>query len=1219
MIHPRGGNSPGSVPRGGRAWYWRLATAVALSAMLAVGPLAVSVRAAKDAPPPDDAPPVKAAPKQPAPDAPAPEEPAPEKPPAEKAEPDKAGPGAPPDKPEADTPESGPPSDDQLAAELMLPAPSEEPPPPLPRKPDGGAKPVVSKEELPEMEPPVIEVAGFQLRGDRPWHRLDIDDLDVLVTPAGERFLPLLRLLKAFRTHVDQQGKELVFQVEGGPKTLLNVAARRIRFNGREDAIELYEAISDITRQRDVYLPAETVAEIFVIQLEWSDELYAFTAKIDRVLERWVLRLPSDEDIQSFEETLPERFPMAYPAADGLQFMELEMGTQARLLQDRESPRDLAVGNFRQQLWGNLAGGQYKFRFTEPTRVLEREGWRDVTADPFMIEWGEWVYRQENSEIAFGDSIFGLSGLVFPNIRLTGIRANGIAGAPPESRRPDEPSPGLSSYFVQPYDFEGYAKAGSRVQLLINDRLFEEETIVADSPTRPGKGAYRFEDIRLSPGVLNDVRIVIIDPDGVETQIRKTIVPTSVLLPKGTMTWLAAAGFDRRRDRWLHGGYLGAARATYGLTDTLTIGTAVAAQDGFYDLTQELGTGLAGRNYPNRGSHFGASAAYQPVEPLILSGEVAVGNNDNGGDAMDDWATNLRADFYPVTDLHVGVRYFRYSPGYFNGQNLELFDREGWAAAASYRLNPQWRFAAAAGHVTDNVDGQLDDTLAVDFQHGEVSTTVMPWTKLSLAFDRIMPSTTHKPQMLYTVRGRCDLPQHWVVYGEVLTGDILVPEADPDYFSGLSLPGLSYYRGPAASATIIKNIGHAQSVGGRYFKTGNRQRAAFVHSYRSPGIRSLQVRTEVGMDVFRRNTAETEGKHNAFIENRIEYLWDLTGRNRVGLLTRVERDEAAVMVYANLWGRFAFPGGQPTRILNTRVHPDRGGVHGHVFIDYNANGQRDKGEPGLDEVKVILRRRSAATTDANGYFVMPGLRAQRETRVALDIDTIPIIYYPTHGTQMVNVEPRSLTRVDFGVAPANTVVGHIHIHEPGKEPRPFVGARVMLLDRVTEALAADSITAGDGSYYLGNVLTGAYVIRIDPICLSKRQTAPDPATEVDIPAHKEPQDLTLPPTIVRQAAKETEKDKRDKGEPKPDRKDDTLPAGKEPGPKNLPREHQEELILPPMEKPPAGKPAPDEPPADKPPADRPPPKEPPPEKPAPEGPPAPDPSDRRVHLVATPL
>lgn len=1135
--------------------------------MLAIGPLGVWVRAAEAGSPAPDNP----APTKPGPQKPAPREPAPE---------------APPKEPVGGEPKPEPPSSDQMAREVGLLPPSEEPPQPEPRKPNGSGKRIVSREEPPETAAPAIEVAGFQLRGNRPWHRLDINDLDVLVTPAGERFLPLLRLLKAFRTTVNEQGTELTFQVEGGPKTMLNVAAERIRFNGHEDPVELYEAISDITQQRDVYLPAETLAEILAIQLEWSEELYAFVAKTDRVLERWILRLPSEEDILSFEETLPERFPMAYPAANGLQFMELEMASQARLLQDRESPRDLTIGNFRQTFWGNLGGGHYKFRFTEPTQVLEREGWRDVTADPFMIDWGEWVYGFENGEIAIGDNIFGLSNLVFPNVRLTGVRVNGIAGAPLESRRPDEPSPGLNSYFVQPYDFEGYARAGSRVQLLINDRVFEEENIVADSPTRPGKGAYRFEDVRLSPGVLNDVRIVITDPDGVETQIRKTIVPTSVLLPKGTMTWLAATGFDRRRDRWLHGGNLGAARATYGLTDTLTIGTAVAAHDGFFDLSQELGTGLAGRPYPNRGSHVGFNAAYKPVEPLLLYGEVAIGNNDNGGDAMDDWATNLRADYYPIKDLHLGARYFRYSPGYFNGQNLELYDREGGTVSASYRLSPKWRVAGSAGRIHDNVDGQLDDTLTVNFQHGDVTTSVIPRTKLSVAFDRVKPTSTHKAHMLYTVRGRCDLPGQWIIYGEVLTGDFLVPDADPNFFSGLSLPGLSFYRGPAASATITKSLGHTQSVGGRYFKTGNRQRAAFVHAYRSPGFRSLQVRTEVGMDIYRRASSQTEGKHNAFVENRIEYLTDLTGRNRFGLLTRVERDECAVMVYANLSSRYAFPEGRPTRILNTRVHPDRGGVHGHVFVDYNANGTRDEGEPGLDEVKVILRRRSTATTDKDGYFVMPGLRAQREVRVALDIETIPIIYFPTHGTQMVTIEPRSLTRIDFGVAPANTVVGVIHVKAPGKELRPLVGTRVMLLDRATQALAADSITAGDGTYYLGNILTGSYVIRIDPATLVEGQTAPDPAWELTIPANEEPQDLTLTPIVV------TDVGKKD-GKPKP-AKDRPKPAGNQAEPAKPADPAPAELDLPDIGQPPVKKPPSDT-------------------------PPEPNPANRQVHIVATSL
>ena len=985
-------------------------------------------------------------------------------------------------------------------------------PPARVEKPGPGG-PVVDAQNPPETAAPETEVVGFTLQGSRSWHRLTIDDLDVLVTPGNRRLLPLLRLLKAFRVELKQEAGTLTFQVEGANKTALNVAARRIRLNGSEGQVEVVEAISDITLQREIYLPQQTIAEIFAVQLEWDEEQYAFVAQAGRHLKMWDLMRTTLADIEAVDEMLPEALPCARPSRDGLQFMELEVASQLSVLDDRDSLRDFSIDGLRQTFWGTFQGGRYKLRFTEPQIFIDREGYREIDADPIMLDWGEWTYRFPTAEIALGDSTFGVSNLVFPSVTMTGVRASGILG-PVDGNALNGPSPGLRSYFVQPYDFEGYARAGSRVQLLINDRVVEQRDVVADSPTKPGQGAYRFEDIRLSPGVLNDVRIVIADPDGVETQIRKRIVPTSVLLPKGTAAWLGALGTFRDRTEWRGGGVLGAGRILYGLTDDLTVGGAVACHQDFFDPEMANGDALDQRGFPQEGILLGGQAAWKPIDALLVSAEGVVGRHDENGGSFDDAAINLQTDLYPAKDLHLGARFFRYSPGFFNGQNLDLHDRQGYALSGSWRPHPEWTFNGAVGSVHDNLDGELPDTLTVDFQHLEVASSAIPRTRATLAFDRTEPSATGVPQSLWTVRGRSQLPWGITFYGEAMTGDFLTPEANPQFFSGLAISGLSLYQGPAASATLIKNLTYTQAVGTRYWKAADRQRASLVHTYRSPGVKSVQLRTEVGMDVFRRGTGDTEGKHNCFFENRTEYLMDPSGRNRVGLLSRLERDEWTVLAFASFSNRFAFPEGKAVRIADTSVHPDRGGVHGKVFLDYNANARLDPGEPGLADVKIALRKIYTAVTDSDGYYVLPGLRATHEVRVALDLDTVPAIYTPTHGTQMADVQPRSLTRVDLGVAPAHSISGTVLLAGQTKDHKPLSGVRVCLKDRKEDALVADSVTAGDGSYYLGNVVSGHYVLRLDFMTLPKDFTAPDPVRKLDMPPSEEPQDLTVPPILV---------------------------------------------------------------------------------------------------------
>ena len=55
------------------------------------------------------------------------------------------------------------------------------------------------------------EVVGFSLEGKRVWERLNIDDLDAVVTPSGERLLPLLRLLKALQMEVKESDEIISF------------------------------------------------------------------------------------------------------------------------------------------------------------------------------------------------------------------------------------------------------------------------------------------------------------------------------------------------------------------------------------------------------------------------------------------------------------------------------------------------------------------------------------------------------------------------------------------------------------------------------------------------------------------------------------------------------------------------------------------------------------------------------------------------------------------------------------------------------------------------------------------------------------------------------------------------------------------------------------------------------------------------------------------------
>jgi hypothetical protein len=1000
--------------------------------------------------------------------------------------------------------------------DVLAPPPPEEMAPPPPKTLPGGA-PVQNANESTTPALSKMEVAGFFLQGSLAWHRLKIEDLDVIVTAGNRRLLPLLRLLKAFRIEKKEEADVLTFQPEGVPPRTLNLRTRQIRLNGHEDPVDLISAVSDVTGQRDVYLPAEVMAEIFGMTLEWNEAKYEFAARTSYRLKMWTLTMTSMKDViaEDEEAKLPEAHPCARPRRDGLDFMELEGYGGLTALELRRSFDKAVIQGLRQTFWGGFQGGTYKVRLAQPSLLFEQGRLAQSQCSPMMVDWAEWTYRLPNTEVALGDSSFGVSDLVFPYVRLTGVRVNGLLGNTEKEAGPGGLSPGMRNYFVQPHDFEGYARAGSRVELMINDRVVDKREVVADSPTQPGMGAYRFEDIRLSPNIMNDVRIVITEPDGVQTQIRKNILPTMALLPAGRVAYIAATGTARDVARWQADGNLTTARVLYGVTDRLTVGGAMAVEERFFEAARATAfLGTFQRQFPLSSVHMGGSATWQPVEPLILTGSAAFSQLDGESGGSDDTALTLRADYYPVKNLNLGMQVFRYGPNFFNGQNLELYDRQGWALYNRWCPHPQWTVTGAVGRVADNLAGDLPKDHVVDFEHLDVTSTVVPRTSLTFAIDQTVPNWGAGPLTLLTAKGRSHLPWDITVVGEVSVGEGIIPPDRPEFFSGLGLPGLSLYGTPIVSEAVTKPVGLYQTVGQSYMQTTNRRRASVFHTYRSPGQTPVQVRTEVGMDLLVGQTSTGTGPWTPYFENRTEYLFDITGRSRLGVSTRLENKEWTALLFVSISNRYAFYEGQPMAISDPRILPDFGGIHGKVYVDYNANAVLDVGEPGIEKVKVVVNRTLIATTDSTGYFVLPSLRASSQVRVSLNLDTVPAIYRPTHGTQLALVLPRTLSVINLGVAPACSVGGQVLRTISTEEVKPVPGVRIFLTNKGKEAVVTDSITSGDGAYYLGDLLPGQYVIHVDGSTLPRNCGVDQTAMDVEIKSAREPQDLKVPAFLV---------------------------------------------------------------------------------------------------------
>jgi hypothetical protein len=696
---------------------------------------------------------------------------------------------------------------------------------------------------------------------------------------------------------------------------------------------------------------------------------------------------------------------------------------------------------------------------------------------------------------------------------MCGIRVNGLTGLTEAEQASDRSSLGRRSYFVTPHAFEVEAPLGARVELFVNDRRMDTAPVFVNTMS-PGLGLYRFESVRLPPGVLNEVRMVVTDENGQQTETRVVEVGSTQLLPKGRTAYIAGLGRSREIGRWRANGIFVGGRALHGVTDRLTVGGSLAYQQDFFERSNSDGGTTDRRRYPRESLHIGAQVAWQPIERLMLTGDFSssMGSEMDDGGSFGDTAYRFHADYYPNNKTVLYADYFRYGSSFFNGNNLDLHDREGFYVGGSWQGDRRLTARASAGKVWNGVDGDTGNRLIVDFQTAEITSRLFPGATLSFETDRIAPEGLD-PQVIYTVRVVASIFAGMELQAHHSEGDTLMVADDPNFFSGIPLPGLTVLREPSSSVSISKTFNSEHSAGVTWWKGLNRERISAAHNYRSGGEKKLLMRTEIGQETTTSagDAAGRDSRSRPYFENRTELTLDETGTRRVGLQTRLERDQWRALLYVDIADTFAYDRGRPSRIVDRRIRPSAGAIHGRVFLDYNANGELDPGEPGLEGIRVAAGRFYNSITDEDGYYMLPGLNNVRKVRVSLDIDTVSAIHHPTHGTQVAEVTPGCLTEVNLGVAPSIVITGYVLARSGIAESVAVCGVRVFIAEKASGKMVADSITASDGSYYLGDLLPGKYILQIDPATLPGRYLMGEHIREIELKPVREAEEIQMLP------------------------------------------------------------------------------------------------------------
>lgn len=957
------------------------------------------------------------------------------------------------------------------------------------------------------------EIAAFILQGKRRRHKLEIFDLDVLITVEGLRFFPLFRLLDALKLEKSEDNHCIVFQPEGSPEVTINTQTKEIQTVGAVETVDLIMAVSDISMNRDIFLPPEVISEIFSMELEWDDEAYAFIASTEKLLSIW--KRPKGKSLLGIEtEELVEKLPKAHGPAPpsrrklSLDFMELQARIRFKAV-NPDTPKELKFSSLEQTLWGAFANGRYKIKITELDQTYYDSELESRDGPALMVDWGEWRYAGENIETVAGDSNFGLNDLIFPTVGMAGLRINGLYGFSKTAQANGKSRMGLSRRFEAPLRFEGYAPVGSHVELFVNDRLVDTDDVITSLPSVPGTGKYSFEEVSLAPGSLNDIRIEITDPDGVLTVIEKSILGTSTLLPKGGLAYFTGVGTNRDTDEWEARGTFAGARSFYGISDRLTIGMTTAFQEDFHEPVESM-PDPKDRQYPDSSLHVGAQLAWKPSDSSIILGDFAWvkgsegkiedGDQSKDEDRFDDLSLKLDGRFYPAGKIELHGLCFRHGLDFFDGVNRNLRDKQGYVLNAKWPAFSNWSFHAAGGKVRDNVEDNRDDTLSVSFQNAKISTSIIPRTKFSVSCDRFSPSWNEDEKSILFFEFRSNPFSGISISGSYATGDDLGFDENDDFLDGLRLPGISRHRSRTTSAFIKKNLPWGGSLGLSYRESESTEEALIIHTGRSKKWIPIEFRTEIGYNIY---------QDTICFENRTEIPLSRSRKTRAGILAEYDKREWKVEFYLNITELFSFIGNGFRYISGYRLNPDDGAICGKVFLDRNANAILDPGERGISDVEVLLNNRRSVNTDENGYFIhkLPG--NSRQAQMNVHPDTIPAIYSCTHCRQKADLRKGEITRTNFGVTPVNVITGYVLSKDIENKLKPVGGVRIYVSPTDTDEQIAESITANDGSYYLEDIRPGEYTIQMDTETVPPQFVIKFESRMISIAPDDEPQELQL--------------------------------------------------------------------------------------------------------------
>ncbi|MCH8077985.1 MAG: hypothetical protein IIC64_19440, partial [SAR324 cluster bacterium] len=162
----------------------------------------------------------------------------------------------------------------------------------------------------------------------------------------------------------------------------------------------------------------------------------------------------------------------------------------------------------------------------------------------------------------------------------------------------------------------------------------------------------------------------------------------------------------------------------------------------------------------------------------------------------------------------------------------------------------------------------------------------------------------------------------------------------------------------------------------------------------------------------------------------------------------------------------------------------RAGLSGIVFIDQNANGIYDPGEPPASEVRVLAPGIRNMVSDDSGKVEGWGLPTHEPSRVSVDLHSTDALFAPLRENQPIAPRPGEMVRMNFPLVSLGGLEGLVIID--GSQGVSPANGLVMLLLKPNGTVKARTWVEFDGSFLFENIPMGTYQLRPDPQGLSER-------------------------------------------------------------------------------------------------------------------------------------